>query len=372
MKVATSIIIGIHATSDLAGEAVADAMQKADISIASSVLLLLTSEFAGKPQAAIKDAAKAANCTQVMGCSATGIFTEDDWVLDAPAAAAMVFGDDITLALPNNNPGQQPLLTITAPNAINSSWLNNGSKRYGGVSGDAIGQGPFSVWQNAKGDVSGHVEAFFSGVKIASGVSHGLHILTQPQQIQQTNNFDLIQLNDRAPLSSLTKAWQSHSKNDGPAPLHLVIAIYADSAEYIRQGKFDQATIISCDEVDGSITMARPLKPGQFLSWCLRDTAVAEADFSVMSQQLATELNNPPDFGLLFSCLGRGPYFYNGIDRDLKVITQMFPHMPLLGFYGNGEIAHINGSNQLLPYSAVLNLFAATTTTTIDIDHELI
>lgn len=372
MKVATSIIIGNHATADLAGDAVAEAMRKADISIASSVLLLLTSEFASNPQAAIKAAAKAANCTQVMGCSATGIFTEDDWVLDAPAAAVMVFSDDITLALPNHNPSQQPLLTITAPNAINSTWLNNGSKRYGGVSGDVIGQGQFSVWQNAKGDVSGHIEAFFSGVEIATGVSHGLQTLTQPLQIQQSNDFDLTQLNHGLPLHSLQKAWQSHSKNNGAVPLHLVIAIYADNAEDIRLGKFNQTTIICCDEDHGSITLAQPLKPGQFLSWCLRDTNVAEADFSVMSRQLASQLNSPPNFALLFSCLGRGPYFYNGIDRDLKVITQTFPHMPLLGFYGNGEIAHVNGSNQLLPYSAVLNLFSATTTTTIDTDHELI
>lgn len=359
MKVATSILTGNHASADLAANAVADAMRKADISIASSVLLLLTSEFAGNPQAAIKAAAKAANCTQVMGCSATGIFTEDDWVLDAPAAAAMVFGDGITLALPNSHPNRQPLLTISAPNAINSTWLNNGNRRYGGVSGDAIGQGPFSVWQNAKGDVSGHIEAFFSGVEIASGVSHGLYILTQPQQIEQTNVFDLTQLNQRLPLYSLQKAWQSHCKNAEPLPLHLVIAIYADSAEDIQHGKFDQTTIICCDEGSGSITLARPLQPGQFLSWCLRDTDVAVADFASMSQNLAHELSCPPDFALLFSCLGRGPYFYNGLDRDLKVMTQTFPHMPLLGFYGNGEIAHINGSNQLLPYSAVLSLFAA-------------
>ena len=358
MKVATSIMIGNHASADLADKAVADAMRKADIGIANSVLLLLTSEFASNPQAAIKAAAKAASCTQVMGCSATGIFTEDDWVLDAPAAAAMVFGDDITLALPNNKQNQQPLLTITAPNAINSTWLNNGSRRYGGVSGDVIGQGPFSVWQNAKGDVSGHIEAFFSGVETATGVSHGLHILTQPQQIEQINDFDLIQLNQRLPLHSLQKAWQSHSKNDETVPLHLVIAIYADSAEDITQGKFDQTTIIGCDEDSGSVTLAQPLKPGQFLSWCLRDTDVAVADFAGMSQGLAHELGCPPDFALLFSCLGRGPYFYNGIDRDLKVMTQTFPHMPILGFYGNGEIAHINGRNQLLPYSAVLSLFA--------------
>lgn len=358
MKVATSIVLGKSASPELAAEAVRNAMHKADISIASSVLLLLTSEFASNPQDAIKAAAKAANCMQVMGCSATGIFTEEDWVLDAPAAAAMVFGDGVTLELPKNNFSNQPLLTLSAPNAINSTWLNSSNRRYGGVSGDAIGQGPFSVWQNAKGDVSGYVEAFFSGVNIATGTSHGVQLLTQPQQIQKTNQFDLIQLNHQAPLGGLQKAWKSHSKNDEAVPLHLVIALYADSAEAMAQGNTNQTTIISYDEDNGSITLAKPLQAGQFLSWSIRVTSAAEADITILTNRLTEILGCPPDFALLFSCLGRGPYFYNGIDRDLKVITKTFPNMPLLGFYGNGEIAYINGDNQLLPYSAVLSLFS--------------
>lgn len=363
MKVATSIVLGKAASADLAAQAVTNAMQKADISIASSVLLLLTSEFAGNPQEAIKAAAKAANCIQVMGCSATGIFTEEDWVLDAPAAAAMVFGDGVTLGLPKNNVSNQPLLTLSAPNAINSTWLNNNHQRYGGVSGDAIGQGPFSVWQNAKGDVSGYVEAFFSGVNIVTGTSHGLQLLTQPQQIQQTDQLDLTQLNHQAPLNGLQKAWKAYSKNDGVVPLHLVTALYADSAEAIAQGNFNQTTIISCDEANGSITLAQPLQAGQFLSWSLRATSAAEADIMILTERLTKKLGCPPDFALLFSCLGRGPYFYNGIDRDLNVITKTFPNMPILGFYGNGEIAYINGDNRLLPYSAVLSLFSSTKTT---------
>jgi len=358
MKVATSIVLGKEASADLAAKAVANAMQKADISIANSVLLLLTSEFAGNPQEAIKAAAKAANCMQVMGCSATGIFTEEDWVLDAPAAAAMVFGGDISLELPNRNTSNQPLLTLTAPNAINSIWLNNSNQRYGGVSGDAIGQGPFSVWQNAKGEVSGYVEAFFSGVKVATGTSHGVQLLTQPQQIQQVNQFDLLQLNHQSPLNGLQKSWKAHSKNDEAVPLHLIVALYADSAEAISEGNFNQTTIISCDEDNGSITLAQPLQPGQFLSWSLRATTAAEADITILTDSLTGELGSQPDFGLMFSCLGRGPYFYNGVDRDLKVITKTFPAMPLLGFYGNGEIAYINGNNRLLPYSAVLSLFS--------------
>lgn len=358
MKVATSIVLGKEASAELVTEAVGSAMRKADISIASSVLLLLTSEFAGNPQTAIKAAAKTAKCTQVMGCSATGIFTEEDWVLDAPAAAAMVFSEDISLELPRNNTGRQPLLTLSAPNAINSTWLNNGSQRYGGVSGDVTGQGPFSVWQNAKGNVSGHIEAFFSGVDVATGISHGLLPLTRPRQIHETDQFDLTLLDHQPPLHSLQKTWKARSKSDEALPLHLIMALHADDAESIMAGNFNQTTIISCDEASGSITLARPLQPGHFLSWSLRDTSIAEADMTLMAHKLASELHNPPEFGLLFSCLGRGPYFYNGVDRDLNVIKQTFPNMPLLGFYGNGEVAYINGSNQLLPYAAVLSLFS--------------
>lgn len=358
MKVATSIALGKEASADLAAKAVTNAMQKADISIASSVLLFLTSEFAGNPHEAIKAAAKAANCMQVMGCSATGIFTEEDWILDVPAAAAMVFGDGVSLELPKNNFSNQPLLTLSAPNAINSTWLNNSNQRYGGVSGDAIGQGPFSVWQNAKGDVSGYVEAFFSGVNIATGTSHGVQLLTQPEQIQQSDQFDLIQLNHLPPLNGLQQAWKALSNKDEVVPLHLVIALYAESAEAIAQGNFNQTTIISCDEASGSITLAQPLQAGQFLSWSIRATSAAEADITMLTSHLTEQLGSTPEFGLLFSCLGRGPYFYNGIDLDLKVLTKTFPNMPVLGFYGNGEIAYLNGDNHLLPYSAVLSLFS--------------
>jgi len=362
LKVATSIVLGNKATPALVAEAVSIAMLKADISIASSVFLLLTSEFANDPQPAITAAAKTANCTQVFGCSATGIFTEEDWVLDTPAAAVMVFGGDVSIQSAKHQQTNQALLTISAPNAINSTWLNDGNTRYGGVSGDAVGQGPFSVWNNAKGGNTGKVDAYFTSVKLASKASHGLKILTKPKKIQRLSHFDIERLDNKAPLASLQKAWKSHSKSDSPAPLHLMMAAYANNAEAINHGEFNQTNLISHDEASGSVTLAQPLEVGQYLSWCLRDQKAAEEDLLITTQQLLQELGTTPAFGLLFSCLGRGP-FYDGIDHDLKIIAQQLPNMPLLGFYGNGEIANIAGINQLLPYSAVLSLFAENSTT---------
>jgi small ligand-binding sensory domain FIST len=362
MKVATSLVLGNKANPALVAEAVSIAMLKADITVASSVLLLLTSEFADDPQPAITAAAKAANCTQVFGCSATGIFTEEDWVLDSPAAAVMVFGGNVSIQTAKHHQPEQVLLTISAPNAINSTWLNDGNARYGGISGDVVGQGPFSVWQNAKGGNTGKVDAHIAGVKLASKASHGFKMLTKPKQIQRTHDFDIALLDNKSPLTTLQKTWKTQSKSDAPIPLHLMMAVYADSAEAINHGEFNQTNLISIDVSTGSITLAQPLNAGQFLSWGLRDQIVAEADLLLTIQQLTQELGATPAFGLLFSCLGRGP-FYDGIDHDLKIIAQQLPNMPLIGFYGNGEISNIAGKNQLLPYSAVLSLFTENSTT---------
>jgi len=357
VNIATSIVIGKQVSADLAKTAVSNAMAKAKLNIANSVLLLLSSEFAGNPLPAIKAAAKAANCTQVMGCSASGIFTEDDWVVDAPAVAAMVLGGDVSLSLPPLHESELPLLTLSAPNAINTTWLNH-HIRYGGVSGDATGRGPFSVWQNAKGNVTGHIEAHVTGTKIATGVSHGLKLLTEAHKVMQSDQFDILLLGNHNPIKLLDKAWKTHQKQKAAIPLHLIMAVYADSIEAIRNGNFHQTPVISCNDDSASVTLAQKIPEGKFLCWAIRDVNVAQNDMRNTIHTLENTLNAKPDFGLLFSCMGRGPYFYEGLDLDLAAIKKALPDMPLLGFYGNGEIARIGNNNQLLPYSAVLSLFS--------------
>ncbi len=123
-KVATGLAYGTKAKPQLATQAVKAAIEKIVPQSPSAVLLFLTSAFAADPTPAIKAAAKAANCTHIIGCSATGIFTEQDWVLDSPAAAAMVFSDTASLSVLPSVLNKQPLLTLAAPNAMNSTWLD--------------------------------------------------------------------------------------------------------------------------------------------------------------------------------------------------------------------------------------------------------
>jgi len=44
-------------------------------------------------------------------------------------------------------------------------------------------------------------------------------------------------------------------------------------------------------------------------------------------------------FGLMFACCGRGKYFYKGKPNfESKIFQSIFPKVPLVGFFGNGEI----------------------------------
>jgi len=358
MTVATGLSIGHEATPELASQAVAQAMERANVKVAGSVLLILTSEFARDPAPALRAAAKTANCTQVIGCSATGLFTEDDWVLDAPAAAAMIFPDDTTFEQPSPVDDKQLLLTLAAPNAINTTWMTTPGIRFGGVSGDATGQGPFSVWQHGKGVALGHCEAALHGVRGAVAAAHGLRVLNMPKVVTQLSGHDLQQLDGKEALSSLHLAREGYES----LPMHYIMAVFADSAEAISEGNYQIAPLVSGNEEDLSVTLAKQLRAGQFLSWAIRDKEAALADLQLTAINLEIKLAARPDFAMLFSCLGRGPYFYGGIDRDLTLLTTKFPGMPIIGFYGNGEIAPAVHDHQigceLLEYSAVLGLFS--------------
>lgn len=362
-KVATGLASGRIAIPALAAQAVEHAMKKSGIKSPSAVLLFLSAEFAADPESAIKAAAKAASCTQIIGCSATGIFTEEDWILDSPAAAAMVFSDTATLTTVKGETTAPLLLTLAAPSAMNSTWLNKPGQRFGGISGDAIGQGPFSVWENGKGATQGYCEAVIKNAKVAVAASHGLKIISAPQSITKTSGHDLLTVDDIDATASLKRAWQQSDKHEQALPYHQLVVIYANNPETLNQGEYNVASIITSDDLTGAITLSKGLHPSDWMCWALRDVNSAQIDIVKTATRLGQQLEDDPTFAILFSCLGRGPSFYDGSDQDLELLKTLFPTLPIIGFYGNGEIAPISGKNEMLQYSAVLGLFAEDSST---------
>ncbi len=362
MKAGTGLAQGRLADPALAEQAVHAAMTRAELEHPEALLLYLSADFAHDPQPAISAAARSCGCMQVVGCTAAGVFTEEDWILDAPAAAALVLGDGASLRMakrydePALNARQ--VLTLAAPNALDMQWINAGGQRFGGVSGDATGQGPYSVWSGSRVQPSGRCELELTGVVSKIGVSQGVRPLSRPVPIGSVAGHDIRTLGSMPALANLVRDLPLSLRAPERIPTHLLMAgiPYGEQENALAEGRFHLLPVVAVNSSDQSVTVAGQLQPGLDLFWALRQPKSAEQEMNSMLSRLADTRPEAPAFGLMFPCMGRGPYFYGGVDKDIQALARRFPAMPFIGFYGNGEIAHLDGANRLIQYSVVLAL----------------
>ncbi|MDH5648121.1 MAG: FIST C-terminal domain-containing protein [Gammaproteobacteria bacterium] len=362
MDVCTGLSHGNKAYPEHAAKAVKKALDRAGLSQANGVLLFLTPEYASDPIPALRAAAKAAGCLQIIGCTGAGLLTEEEWVLDSPGAAAMVFGNHIHLDIPSTRLTNEELrLSFCTPAGMTADWLDTPAPRLGAVSGDVFGQGPFVVWSGGRINDGQHVDTVVKGATGVLLASQGVHALTSPIEVAEVEGYDVRRLGNYPALNVLVQSLPEQVREMKRLPFHLIMGgvTIGDPATAIRDGRYRLNHIISANLTDQSITLSHPLHPGERLFWAMRDALTAEQAMQTSIKQAEQQLGTRPDFGFLFPCMGRGPHFYGNRDRDLEVMKSRFPGMPIIGFYGNGEIGPLDGANHLYQYSAVAGLFKA-------------
>lgn len=360
--VATGLSHGGRAHPEHAARAVRMALERAGIDRANAVLLFLTSEYASDPEPALRAAARAAGTLQVLGGTGAGILTDDEWVLDSPGAAAMVFGDPIHLALADTRPrfDEAVRLSFCTPSGLTAEWLDATAPRIGAVSGDVFGHGPFRVWGGSRISEGGCVEAVLTGVRGAIAASQGVRALTAPIEIAEAQGYELKRLGGYPAFSVLMQALPAAVREMEQIPLHMLMGAvtFGDPDTAIRDGRYRLNHIVAANPRDQTLTLSQQLNRGGRLFWAMRDALAAERDMRACLERSRTELAHEPDFALLFPCMGRGPHFFGNRDRDLDLVKAGFPRLPVIGFYGNGEIGPLDGVNHLYQYSAVLGLFS--------------
>jgi len=362
-RIATALASADKADPELAADVVRTALDRAGVGIARSVLLLLSSDFVHQAHAAVLAASRAAHCLQVTGCTAPGVFTEEDWVLDRPAACAMVFGGGSGLAA--HPEADAPLLSLAAPNAAGRSWLESGGQRYGLLSTDNSAHGAGRIWCHGKLAADGRCETAVAGARAAIGVSRGMRILGEPRPVT-CNGRDVLKMGEHSALNALLRELPLDMREMEKLPFHLLAAgiVKGRPDRAIEEGRFTLVPIIAASHEERSVTLTLPLDDGDRIFWAMRQGLAAENDMRRLAGELSGKLGGEPDFGLLFSCLGRGPWFFGGEDRDLAVVKERFPGLPLIGAYGGGQIAPLFSGNEQVHNAAVLALFAENATET--------
>ena len=358
---ASGLSHGHRALPEHAEKAVKQALAKAGLERANAILLFLTPEYAANPEPALRAAARAGGCMQVVGCTGAGILTEDEWVLDSPGAAAMVLGGNVHLSIAPQGKlsDEDTVLSLCTPAGLTAGWIDVAARRFGAVSGDLFGHGPFKVWSGARVAESEQVDAILSGVDSVIGASQGVRALTSPIEVAEVQGYDIMRLGNYPALSVLVQSLPPNVREMERVPLHLIMGGVAigDPETAIREGRYRLNHIVAANLRDQSITLSERPARGERLFWAMRDALTAERDMRACVARSVQALPGAPDFALLFPCIGRGPNFFGNRDRDLDVLRSQLPGLPIIGMYGNGEIGPLDGINHLYQYSAVFGLF---------------
>ena len=361
MSVGSALVSGDDAVPGLAVKALALALEKAGRSYASSVLMFLTAEFSRQAQQTVTAVARAARCTQVVGGVAAGVVTDSGWVLDRPAVALMVFADDLSLA------GLDAGRTIAAPilsyagGSLPPGWAEGG-RRFGGSFTGPPGSVEPVAWQ--QGRLLGKCSVRLQGGRVEVDVSLGWRFLGRAHAIESSRAYELVRLGGKVALASLMRDVAANDDLVTPPPISTLCAVLINAGDPSpRPGQLLDAShhpvAIVDSSADESLTLSERPLPGQHLAWAIRSPATATADMHRSVAQLA-RVAPDPEAALLFSCLGRGPYFHGGEDADVDCLRKRFPGLPLIGCYGTGQIAPSPaGGNRLLQNAVVTALISS-------------
>ena len=111
--------------------------------------------------------------------------------------------------------------------------------------------------------------------------------------------------------------------------------------------------LVGIDPDNGVFAVGEDIAAGDALMFCRRDREAAEHDLRRMLRYLKARAERPLG-GLYFSCLARGPGMFGEVGRELAIVREELGDVPLVGFFGNGEISF----DRLYAYPGVLTLFA--------------
>jgi len=115
--------------------------------------------------------------------------------------------------------------------------------------------------------------------------------------------------------------------------------------------------VLSFDEPTGAITFAGDIPTGSRVNFAKADfTALIDAAQQATSTALA-EINRPPDYVFIVSCVGRRLVLGPGVDEELYFAKSMSgQNTAISGFYSYGEISPFNIENEIHLHSQTFTL----------------
>lgn len=236
-----------------------------------------------------------------------------------------------------------------------------GAAAIGGLAGGGHDQGDHRLLLNEAVHEGGLVGVALSGpVSIRTVVSQGCRPIGAPFVVTKADQNVIHELGGVPALERLQAVFESLAAEErriAHQALHVGIVIDEHRARFER-GDFLIRNLIGADRGSGSVAIGDHVQEGQTVQFHLRDAKSASEDLNLLLALDRTRHENQPLGALLFSCCGRGQGLFGRPHHDVSVLRERAGDIPVAGFFAQGEIGPVGGSNFLHGYTASLALFS--------------
>jgi small ligand-binding sensory domain FIST len=125
------------------------------------------------------------------------------------------------------------------------------------------------------------------------------------------------------------------------------------------RGDYLVRPVLGLEMATGALLLPQPVRQGECMRVLLREAEGARQDLKAMlDAQALNHHGRTARLGFYFNCCARGTSLYRIPEIDLHYIKYVFGEMPLIGFFGNSEIAPARGRNVLHQHTGVLTLLS--------------
>ena len=201
------------------------------------------------------------------------------------------------------------------------------------------------------------VEGGLSGVllapeiAVATGLTQGCSPIGPVRRIDEADGNIIMTIEGRPALDVFKEDIGELLSRDLRRVAGLVFAglpvAGSDTGDYLVRN------LVAIDVGHKWLTVAHEVAAGDAVLFCRRDAPSARTDLKRMLAALKGRAGAPARAALYYSCVARGPNLFGDGSEELGLVREVLGEVPLVGFFGNGEIS----SNRLYGYTAVLTLF---------------
>ena len=235
-----------------------------------------------------------------------------------------------------------------------------GSMAIGGMAGGGRDVGENRMVLNGEVYEGGLVGVALSGpLSIRTVVSQGCRPIGERYVVTKAENNVIHELGGVPALERLQTVFETLSGAErrlAHRALHIGVVMNEQRNRFER-GDFLVRNLIGADRNSGSVAIGDMIKEGQTVQFHIRDAQSASEDLHLMLAADRSRHQQPPLGALLFSCCGRGRGLFGQPHHDVTVLHERAGNIPVAGFFAQGEIGPVGGTNFLHGYTASVALF---------------